>query len=200
MKRSLLILCACLLFLTACDNNRAPEQKDEQQVEDNSLPNVNMFITSCETTDSLLCSTNSCLSSDCGIEDYYFTLKGNVIQRVSCKGEEDALWVIGKYRINDSGIVCQMDKVYMVSLKPGPDGVINYQKGKFVNLENKEPHWLIPSKCTGILYTRRYNNMQMMELRQRSDNPPHGRIYSRNKDRETSQLAELKQVKVLAGL
>lgn len=199
MKKLLTILSCAVFFLTACDGNKAPEE-NEQQVEDNSLPNVEMFITSCESTDSLLCTTDSCLASDCGIEDYYFTLKGNVVQRVSCLGEEDALWVIGKYRINDSGIVCQMDKVYMVSLKPGADGTVNYNKGEFVNLDNKEPHWLNPSTCKGILYTKRYNDMQMMELKQRSNNPPFGRIYSQNKEREAGMVAELKKVKVLADL
>jgi hypothetical protein len=199
MKKILIILSCAVSFLAACDGNKAPEEND-QQAADNSLPNVEMFITSCESTDSLLCSTDSCLASDCGIEDYYFTLKGNVVQRVSCLGEEDALWVIGKYRINDSGIVCQMDKVYMVSLKPGVDGTVNYNKGEFVSLDSKEPHWLHPSTCKGVLYTKRYNDMQMMELKQRSDNPPFGRIYSQNKEREAGMVAELKKVKVLADL
>lgn len=200
MKKLLIALCTGLLFLSACDNKRVPEEKEEEQVEDDAKPNVEMYITSCETTDSLLCSTDSCLGSDCGIEDYYLTQKGNVVQRVSCLGEEDALWVIGKYRINDSGIVCQMDRVYMVSLKPGPDGNVDYNKGEYVNLESREPHWLIPSTCKGVLYTKRYNDHQMQELYQRFDNPPCGRIYSQNKERETTMVAELKKVKALAEL
>ncbi|MCW3121108.1 MAG: hypothetical protein JWQ38_600 [Flavipsychrobacter sp.] len=198
MKKLLVLLCSGLFFLSACDGNKTPEQEEAEAK--GELPNISLFISSCESTDSLLCNPDSCVATDCGIEDYYFTLKGNVVQRVSCLGEEDALWVIGKYRVGDSGIVCQMDKVYMVSLKPGPDGTVNYNKGEYVNLENKEPHLLARSACKGILYTKRYSETQLTELRQRRESAPFGRIYSQKKDREEVMVAELKKVKVLADL
>jgi hypothetical protein len=194
---ALSVLISCILLLPSCEGNKAPEAKTGDST-DIEKPPVELFLTSCESMDSSLCDKGSCKSSNCGIEDFYFTEKGNVIQRVSCADEEDALWVIGKYRVSDSGMVCQMDKVYIVSLKKqeGSD-TINYNKGEYTNLESREPFLLEKSTCTGVQYMKRYSDEQRLRA---GDGAPFGRMYFEDKAWEEKMLTEMRKVKALKVL
>lgn len=202
--KSVALFTCCILMLASCDANKAPQQKEEKS----DLPeydNVSLYLTSRESTDSLLCSKDSVLQTECGIEDFYFTLKGNVIQREYCKEEQEAAWIIGKYRIGDSGIVCQMDKAYIVTLAKAPD-TTNYNRGRYFNLERKEPFLIAKSACNGFMYTRPYEDWKKAMLRKtislgKYKGPmPFGRVYYTDKVVEEKMLLELRKVKPLIDL
>lgn len=191
--------------LAACGND--DKTSYEKQKEDKaSLENIELFVTSCESEDSSLCKKEACIGTDCGIEDYYFTLKGNVIQRIYCMHEEDALWAVGTYRMSDSGIFCQMDRVYIVPIKYNEDMSIdtvatNYNRGKWIDASEKDPYLIANSACNEIRFSRRYTEQIRNKWRaEKRATIPFGRIYYEDKELEKARLAEMRQVKALADL
>jgi hypothetical protein len=191
------MLISSILLLPSCEGDKKGSS-DTEKTNAEEMPPVQLFLTSCESTDSTLCDKSACKSSNCGIEDFYFTPKGNVIQRVSCADEEDALWVVGKYRVSDSGMVCQMDKVYIVSLKK-QEGIdtVNYNSGEYTNLESREPFLLEKSACTGVQYTKRYSDEQRLRA---GDGAPFGRMYYEDKAWEEKMITEMRKVNAFRDL
>ncbi len=194
-----------VLAIAACDNDGKTSYEKEKE-EKASLSNIELFVTSCESEDSSLCKREACIGTDCGIEDYYFTLKGNMIQRISCLHEDDALWAVGTYRMSDSGIFCQMDRVYIVPLKYNEDMSIdtvatNYNRGKWIDADEKDPYLIKNSACNEIRFSRRYT--EEIRNKWRADKEPvipFGRIYYEDKEWEKSRLEEMRKVKALADL
>ncbi|MBL7718012.1 MAG: hypothetical protein JNL72_04190 [Flavipsychrobacter sp.] len=200
MKKFLPLILAGALWLCACEAEKAPEKKEEKQQA--PAATVELYVTSCETGEATLCSKDSCLQSDCGIEDYYFTKKGNVIQRNSCLNEQDALWIIGRYQVTDSGMLCQMEKVYIVPLNYNEDGTpatTDYNKGQYTYLSNQEPYLLTKSTCPGVQYSKKYNANQQKALSTQGRSVV-GRIYYEDSNWEKRMLEEMRQVKALAEL
>ena len=184
--------------LPSCGPEKAPEQKADEPAEA-AQANVEIYLTSRESTDSTLCNKAAMLETDCGIEDFYFTLKGNVIQRMYCKGEEEIAWMTGKYRVGDSGLICQMDKVYILSLSKTGDST-NFNRGRFMELSSKEPFMLQKSSCGGISFIKPYNEQQRLYAQKNGRSSVYGRIYFDQKEHEAQMLAELRKVKALSGL
>ena len=190
---------AILAFLLpSCGPRKAPGPGTEATT-DTAAANIELYLTSRESTDSTLCNNAAMLETDCGIEDFYFTLKGNVLQRMYCKDEEEIAWMTGKYRVGDSGLICQMDKVYLLSLSKTGD-TTNYDRGRFMELSSKEPFMLQKSSCAGISFIKHYNEQQRLYAQKNGRSSVYGRIYFEQKDHEAQMLAELRKVKALSGL
>lgn len=201
------LFCIAITFISITMVGCGDEQGSyEKEKEEKALSNIELFVTSCESTDSSLCDKKACISTDCGIEDYYFTLKGKVVQRVSCLHEEDALWAVGTYRITDSGILCQMDRVYIVPLNYNEDMSIdteatNYNRGKWIDANAKDPYLIGPSACNDIRFSRRYTEQIRSKWREEKRAViPFGRIYYEDKEWEKARLAEMRKVKALADM
>ena len=196
MKQCTVSLLIGLLILSACGQGDNGKEKQPRS------KSVRLFLTSCETTDSTFCIRDSCLGTDCNIEEMYFTEKGNLIHRVSCVNEEDAAWEIGKYAVTDSGIVCELNKVYMVKLQYDANGsaaATNYNKGRYINLKNKEIFFLWNTTCKNGTYFIPYNEWEREQM-DMEEIPPYGKIYFPDKEREQHQLAEIRKVKSFSDL
>jgi hypothetical protein len=195
------VLFSCFLFCS-CEAEKAPG-KETVETETKELPAVDLYVTSCKSGDSLLCDKAACIPTDdlhCSIEDFYFTAKGNVVQRLYCAGEDEAVWITGRYRATDSGMICQMDKAYHLNLKQ-KGGPVNYNLGKFYELNSKEPFLLKSSGCSDIRFVQRFTEPMRMKTGEEVNGIiPFGKIYFENMATERRMLEEMRKVKALKDL
>lgn len=98
------------------------------------------------TNDPLFCNKDSIIEGDCFTGFIYFTPKGKVIFREDCVNDVTASYLIGIYKQNNQGIICNFSEMYTFDVEQEE---INPDKGKMTAMDTFSLH-LRNASCKGM--------------------------------------------------
>jgi hypothetical protein len=190
------------------------------QIRDSIYPNKfkdNTYLLFVDINDSALCNKDSVSKLTQGLNEFYFTKKGNIISKPYHKSHGDTLYdkmsfLFGTYSVSNEGISYQLNKVYTIKLKYEYSlssnkyiDITDYNAGKTKKLSDKA-RFISKNNCVNFPYGNRgyaralFTNEKIRPLTRRDDDEPFGQVLEKNPEYEEEFLDKFRQILIFKDL
>jgi hypothetical protein len=177
----------------------------------------NTYFRFVDINDSALCNKDSVSKFTQGLNEFYFTKKGNIITKPYHKNHGDTLYdkmsfLFGTYSISDTAISYQLNKVYTIKMKYEYSlssnkfiDTTDYNTGKTKKISDKT-HFISKNNCINFPYGNRgyartlFTNKKIRPLTRRDDDEPFGQVLEKNSEYEKEFLDKFRQILIFKDL